>query len=144
MIIFSDTIQLATLLESAAKAHHGAQKRLPHHEWAEWYGAYLGARTERCDGPFGNKRPSEAEAFADEYIRVRVATGAYGSHAPEPSPRELQPASWREAVHELQAQTPTVEDKRAFALLDELHKDFAWIDEVFKPGDIAPTKENLS
>lgn len=84
MIIFSDTSQLATLIESAAKAHHAAQKRLPHHEWAEWYAAYLESRTQLGDGPFGLKQLIESEGFADEYIRVRAAAGFYGPHAPEP------------------------------------------------------------
>ena len=49
---------LASLLREAAEAHHVAETRIPPHDWADWYAAYI---TNRQLG----REPDEACNAAD-------------------------------------------------------------------------------
>lgn len=55
------TARLAALLREAAEAHHGAEKRLPAHDWQDWYASYLAGRLNR-------ETVEDAEAMADIHI----------------------------------------------------------------------------
>lgn len=51
----------ADALREAAEHHHAAEKRLPKHDWADWYAAYVRARTTPAT-------VATSEAMADNYV----------------------------------------------------------------------------
>ena len=56
-----DVASLADLLLETAK-HHGAYEEIaPHHNWWDWYAAYMDARQ-------GGSSPDDASAAADRYM----------------------------------------------------------------------------
>lgn len=69
-------MKLSHLLRETAEAHHLAEKRLPPHDWADWYAAYMSAR--QLDGG-ANKAPTAsaeyAATFADNHIRDMIGGG---------------------------------------------------------------------
>lgn len=79
MIIFANVNQLQGLLESAQKAHHEAEKRLPKHNWAQWYAAYISAR--ESTEASGLSNPKMAERFADQAILEHVVSDPHSGSA---------------------------------------------------------------
>lgn len=57
----TDAEGLKRLLIEAAEAHHAAEKRLPEHDWQDWYAAYMAARLEGVP-------ESAARERADRYV----------------------------------------------------------------------------
>lgn len=55
--------ELAKLLRLASEAHHEAEKRLPPHDWQDWYSAYISLR---ADG----QSECAAARDADRYVQL--------------------------------------------------------------------------
>lgn len=69
------TIDMLSLLREAEDRHHAAEKRLPTHDWAVWYSAYIEAVITGASAlPFGGKLlTNDAELHADFAVQNWIA-----------------------------------------------------------------------
>jgi hypothetical protein len=72
LITTRTTAGLSAALKEAADNHHAAEKRLPPHDWNDWYAAFIKARESRsADWP--GRNVTEAAAIADRSVLLKIA-----------------------------------------------------------------------
>lgn len=63
------TIGLSAALAEAAEQHHAAEKRLPKHDWNDWYAAFIKGRE-------AGETIAQAAAVADTSVSLKLVSQA--------------------------------------------------------------------